>query len=142
MGEYFPKPISFGGKVKTKLDLSNSSTKADLKNATSADTSKCAKKVDLGSLKSEVDKLEKVLTGLNSLKNKVDKLDVEKLVPVPFILSKLNGVVKKDVCNTKIKNTEDKIPDITNLATNTTLNPKTNGGKDEISSYYYCSYCC
>ena len=142
MGEYFPKPISFGGKVKAELDLSNSSTKADLKNATSADISKYAKKVDLGSLKSEVDKLEKVLTGLNSLKNKVDKLDIEKLVPVPFNLSKLNGVVKKDVCNTKIKNSEDKIPDITNLATNTTLNPKTNGDKDKISSYYYCSYCC
>ena len=128
--------------MKAELDLSNFSAKADLKNAISADTSKCAKKVDLASLKSEVDKFEKVLTGLNSLKNKVDKLDVEKLVPVPFNLSKLNGVVKKDVCNTKIKNIEDKIPDITNLATNTTLNPKTNEVKDKISSYYYCCYCC
>ena len=50
----------------------------------------------------------------------VDKLDVDKLVPVPVDLSKLsdvvkNDVVKKDVYNAKIKNIEDKKPDITNL---------------------------
>ena len=61
------------------------------------------------------------------MKNKLDKLGVDKLVPVPVDLSKLsdavnNDVVKKDVYNAKIKNTEDKILDITNLATNTTLN--------------------
>ena len=32
--------------------------------------------------------------------------------------------LKKDVYNAKNKNIEDKIPDITNLATNTTLNVK------------------
>ena len=37
-----------------------------------------------------------------------------------------NDVVKKDVYNAKIKNIEDKIPDITNLATSTTLNAKIN----------------
>ena len=61
------------------------------------------------------------------MKNKLDKLGVDKLVPVPVDLSKLsdavnNDVIKKDVYNAKIKNTEDKILDITNLATNTTLN--------------------
>ena len=35
-------------------------------------------------------------------------------------------VVNKDVYNAKIKNIEDKIPDVTNLATNTTLNAKWN----------------
>ena len=59
------------------------------------------------------------------MKSKVDKLDVDKLVPVPVDLSKLsdvvkNDVVKKDVYDAKIKNIEDKILDITNLATNTT----------------------
>ena len=54
-----------------------------------------------------------------------------KLVPVPVNLSKLSVVVKnyfvkKDVYNYKIKNIEDKIPDITNLATETTLNAKIN----------------
>ena len=60
------------------------------------------------------------------MKSKVDKLDVDKLLPVLVDLSKLrdvikNGVVKKDAYNAKIKNIEDKILDITNLATKATL---------------------
>ena len=71
------------------------------------------------------------------MKSKVDKLDVDKLVPAPVDLSKLsnvlkNDVVKKDVYNDKIKNIEDKIPDITNLATKASLNAKINEVKDEI----------
>ena len=70
-------------------------------------------------------------TNLNNLKSKVDKLDVDKLVIIPVDLGKLTDAVKKDVVrkdvyNAKIKNIEDKIPVITNLATNTTLNTKTN----------------
>ena len=54
-------------------------------------------------------------------------------------LSKLSDVVKNDVAkidvhNTKIRKIEDKIPDITNLATNTTLNAKINEVKNEIPS--------
>ena len=80
-----------------------------------------------------------VPTNLNNLKSKVDKLDVDKLVPVPVDLRKLNHVVKndivkKDVYNAKIKNIESKIPDITNLATNTTLNAKINEIKKDIPS--------
>ena len=71
MSEYFLKPKSLRVNVKVELYLSNYTTKADLKNVTDVDTSKLAKKVDLASLKSEVDKLdidkfEKVPTGLNS----------------------------------------------------------------------------
>ena len=74
--------------------------------------------------------MEDLPTNLSNLKSKTDKLDVNKLVPVPD-LSKLsdvvkNDVVKKDVYNAKIKNIEDKIPDITILATNTTFNAKIN----------------
>ena len=52
------------------------------------------------------------------MKSKVDKLNVDKLVPASFDLSKVssvvkNDVVKRDACNAKIKNIEDKIPDIT-----------------------------
>ena len=65
-------------------DLFNYSTKADLKNATGVDTSKFAKKVDLAHLKSDVDKLKNVPTGLNSFKSKVEKLDVNKSVTVWF----------------------------------------------------------
>ena len=88
--------------------------------------------------KLDIDKLKNVPSGLSSLKSKVDKLDVDKL-PVPVDLSKLsnvvkNDVVKKDVYNAKIKNIEDKIPDITNLATNTSLNAKINEVKGGIPS--------
>ena len=73
------------------------------------------------------------------MKSKIDKLDVDKLLPAPVDLSKLsdvvkNDVVKKDVYNATIKNIENKIPDITNLATKTTLNDKTNAVKSEIPS--------
>ena len=74
------------------------------------------------------------------MKNKVDILDVDELVPVPADLSKVsdvweNNVVKKEIYVTKIKNIEDKlpdkIPDITNWATDTTLSTKINEVKNE-----------
>ena len=73
------------------------------------------------------------------MKSKVDKLDVDKLVPVPVDLSKLtnvvkNDVVKTDVYNAKIKNIEDKIPDITNLTAVAAVNAKINEVKGEIPS--------
>ena len=40
--------------------------------------------------------------------------------------------VKNDVYNAKMKNIEDKVPDITNLATNTTLNTKANEVKGKM----------
>ena len=64
---------------------------------------------------------------LSNLKSKVDKVDNDRLVPVPVDLSKLsdlvkNDIVEKDVYNAKIKDIENNMLDITNLATNTTLN--------------------
>ena len=104
--------------------------------------SKVAKKFDLATSESDVNKLDidrfKILpSNLSDLKSKIDILDVNKLVPVPIDLSKLSNAVKsdavkKDVCNAKIKNIEDKIPDITNLTTNTTLNAKTNEVTNKI----------
>ena len=66
--------------------------------------------------------MKNVLSGWSSFKSEVDKLDVDKLVTVPVNLNKLsdvikNDIVKKDVYNAKIKNIEDKICDIINLAT-------------------------
>ena len=43
-----------------------------------------------------------------------------------------NDVVKKDVYIAKIKDIEDKIPDITNVETNATLNAKINEVNNEI----------
>ena len=135
MSQYFPKPYEpFGGDINVKVDLSNYATKTDLKNATGIDTFKLAAKSDLVSLKAEVDKLnidklKRVPTNLSNLKSKVDKLDIGKLETTPVDLSKLSNLVKNDVVkkteyNARIKTIEDKILDITNLATKTTLNAK------------------
>ena len=81
MSQYFPKPFrSFGGNINVKVDLSNYATKTDLKNVTHVDTSSFAIKTNLANLKTEV-----------------QKLDIDKLAPVPFDLSKLSDVVKNDV---------------------------------------------
>ena len=86
--------------------------------------------------------MKNVPSGSTILKSKVDKLDVDKFVTVPADLSKVsdvvkNDVVKKGVYNVKIENIEDKILDITNLATNTTLNAKTNEDKNKIVNIIY-----
>ena len=79
MSQYFPKPYKpFGGDIIVNVDLSNYVTKADIKNISHADTSNFALK-----------------TNLADLKTKVDKLDIDKVVPVPVDLSKLNDLVKK-----------------------------------------------
>ena len=81
MSQYFPKPFrSFGGKINVKVELSNYATKTDLNNVTRVDTSSFALKTNLGSLKTEV-----------------NKLDIDKLLSVFLDLSKLRDVVKDDV---------------------------------------------
>ena len=58
MSKYFAEPKSSVGRVKVELDMSNYSTKVDLKNATGVNTLKFAKKLDLASLKSNVEKFD------------------------------------------------------------------------------------
>ena len=75
--------------------------------------------------------MKNVPTNLSSLKSIVNELDVDKLLRVLSELSKLsdavkNDVVKKYVCNAKIKDIEDKMADITNLATCASLHSKAN----------------
>ena len=70
---------------------------------------------------------------------KLGKLDVDRLARIPVVLSKLsdtvkNHIFKKDEYNTKIKNTEDKIPGITSLGTNTTLIAKIDEVQNETPS--------
>ena len=78
MSQYFSKPFrSFGENISIKVDISNYETKTDLKNLTHVDTSNFALKTNLASLKTEV-----------------DNLDVDKLVPVLFYLSKLSELLK------------------------------------------------
>ena len=122
MSHYFPKTYEpFGGDINVKGDLSNYATKADIKNISHVDTSSFALK-----------------TNLSNLKTEVDKLDIDILVPVPTDLSKLSNVVENDVikktgCNSKIAEIENKIPDVTNLATKTALNTVQNKIPDTSS---------
>ena len=88
MSQYFPQPFgSFGRNINANVDLSNYSTKTDLKNLTHGDTSSFALKTNLASLKPEV-----------------DKLDIDKLAPVPVDMSKLSDVVKNDVFKKAVYN--------------------------------------
>ena len=61
MSQYFPKPYEpFGGDINVKVDLSNYATKTDIKNISYIDTSSFALKSNLASLKTELDKLDKL----------------------------------------------------------------------------------
>ena len=116
--------------MEVKVDLSNYATKTDIKNISHVNTSSFPLKTNLANLKTEIDKLE-----------------IDKLVPIPVDLSKLSDVVKYDVVkktvynklvakvdnidtskfvlktkyNTDKTELENKIPDISNLATKTAL---------------------
>ena len=147
MSAYFPKPDSLGANAKVELNLSNYATKTDLKNETGIGTSYFPEKTDLANLKSDADKLDidkskNVPSNLSNLESKVDILDIRKLETTPVDLSKINNVVKnnvvkKDVYNPNIKNIEDKIPDITNLATKTTVISKIHEVKVQMLSITY-----
>ena len=144
---YFP-PYS-KNKIEVELDLSNYATHFDLKNTAGVDKTKFAKKDDLVNLKSgveksDIDKIEKVPSGLNNLKSKVDELDIDEFKNIQTDLSKLSNVIKNEVVkkteydelvrknnaidtsklvnksdyNAKVRDIENKIPNNINLATN------------------------
>ena len=111
---YYPPNKSSSNNLKAELDLTNYTTKTDLKNITNVYVSSFASKTNLAALKTEV-----------------DKIDADKLNTVPVDLAKLtnaveNDLVKKTVYNTKVpiiegqlagitKNTIDNLADITKL---------------------------
>ena len=99
--QYFPPYESSSNNIKVKLDLTNYTTKDDVKNITHVDVSSYATKTDLAALKTEV-----------------DKIDTDKLKTVPDDLAKLSNVVKNDVIkktdyNTKVTSIETKIAGLT-----------------------------
>ena len=77
----------------------------------------------------DIDNLKNVTRNLSNFKSKIDKLDVDKLVLAPIDLSKLSNEVKNHAFknNAKIQSIVNKILDITNLATDTTINAKKRG---------------
>ena len=120
--------------MKVESDMSSSATKTELKNETRVDTSSFAKNIDLANWKSDVDKLDtdklkNVPSDFSSLKSKVDKLDVEKLSKLfdavkIMLLKKMYIMLRLKILNN--------IPDITDLATNASLNAKINEVNGEI----------
>ena len=110
MSQYFPKLYeAFSADFKVKVDLSNYATKTNIKNISYIDTSTFALKTNLANLKAEV-----------------DKLDIYKLKPLPDDVSKLSNVVTNEVVentdySSKITKIENKIPDVSNLATKIAL---------------------
>ena len=127
MSTYYPPYKSSSNNIKVKLDLTNYATKTDLKNITHTDDSSFASKTNLAVLKTEV-----------------DKIDADKLKTVPDDLAKLTNVVQNDVVkktdfsadnyvtrtkfstdtnplDDKIDKVDKKIPDVSNLASKSSV---------------------
>ena len=147
MSQYFSKSFrSFGGNINVKVDLSNYATKTDLKNVTHIDTLSFALKTNLTSLKTKVDKLDidklaPVPVDLSKLSDVV-KNDVAKKVVYDKLAAKVNNIdtstfvlktkyqtdkrklekkITDFVKKTKLTELENKIPDVSSLATKTAL---------------------
>ena len=137
MIQYFPPRNNSGENIKVELDLSNNATKKDIKDITHVDTSSYALRSNLAALKTEVDKrdtdklktvpddLEKLRnvvkndvvknTTYNTLKNKVDAIDTSGFVTRTKFMTDTNDL------DDKIDEVEKKIPDISGLATKSSV---------------------
>ena len=117
MSQYFPPYNNSGENIKVELDLSNYATKKDIKDITHVDTSSYALKTNLAALKTEV-----------------DKIDTDKLKTVPDDLAKLNNVVKNVVKKTTYKTLKNKVDaiDTSVFVTRTKFMTDTNALDDKI----------
>ena len=127
MSTYYPPYKGSSNNIKVELDLTNYATKTDLKNITHTDVSCFASR-----------------TNLSALKTEVDKIDIDKLKTVPGDLAKLSNVVKNEVVkktdfradnyvtrtkfstdtnslDDKIDKVDQKIPDVSGLATKSSV---------------------
>ena len=126
---YYPPYKSCSSNVKVTLDLTNYATKTYLKNITHVDVSSFASQTNLAALKTEVDKIDvdKLKTGpvdLAKLTNAVENADITKLKAIDTNSFVLNTKLASDVTTleNKIDTVDKKIPDISGLATKTSLN--------------------
>ena len=136
MSAYYPPYRSSSNNIKVELDLANYATKTDLKNITHVDVSSFASKTNLAALKTEVDKIDtdklktvpddlaklsnvvkEVVkkTACNTLKNKVDAIDTSNFVSRTTFTTDTNSL------DDKIDKVEKKIPDISGLATKSSV---------------------
>ena len=83
MSQYFPKWFrSSRENINVKIDLSNYTTKNDLKNIAHVDISSFALKTNLAGLKAEADNLAPVLVVFSKLSDVVKKTVYDKLVAI------------------------------------------------------------
>ena len=129
MSQYFPPYNTSSENIKVELDLSNYTTKKDIKDITHVDTSSYALKTNLAALKTEVDNIDTDLAELsnvvkndvvkkteyNTLKNKIDAIDTSGFV------TRTKFTTDANVLDDKIDKIEKKIPDISGLATKRAL---------------------
>ena len=148
MSQYFPKLYrSFGENINVKVDPSNYATKTNLKNVTHVDTSSFELKTNLKVSqfnvdKLDIDKLVPVPVDLSKLSNVV-KNDVVKKTAYDKLATKVNNINTSEfalktkfqidkaelekkipddlVKKAKLTELENKIPDVSSLATKTAL---------------------
>ena len=137
MSRYFPPYNNSSENIKVELDLSNYATKKDIKDITHVDTISYVLKSNLANLKSEVDKIDidklKTVpndlaklsnvvkndvvkkTVYNTLKTKVDAIDTSGFVTRTKFTTDTNAL------DDKIDKVEKKIPDVSLLATKSSV---------------------
>ena len=130
MSQYFPPYRSAGGKIKVELDLSSYATTTDLENVTHINVSSFVSKTNLARLKTEVDKID-VDKLSNVVKNDAVKnteynklfTKVGNIVITGFLLKTKYGT-NKSYLEKKISDAQKKIPNTSDLAKKTDLNPE------------------
>ena len=127
MSTYYPPYKSSSSNIKVELNLTNYVTKTNIKNITHTDVSSFASKTNLAALKTEVDKIE-----VNKLKTVPDDLAKLSNVVINEVVKKTDFSADSYVMRTKfstdtnalddkIDKVDKKIPDVSNLATKSSV---------------------
>ena len=128
---YYPPYKSSSNNVKVELDLTNYTTKSDLKNITHVDVSSFASKTNLAALKTEVDKID-VDKLSNVVKNEVVK-KTDYNAKVTSIEGQIAGITKNTIDNLA-DITKFKAIDTSSFVTRTKFSADTNALDDKIDA--------
>ena len=127
MGTYYPPYKNNSNNIKVKLDLANYATKEDVKNITHVDVSSYDSKSNLAALKTEVDeidvdKLKAVLDDLAKLTNVIKNETVKKTdFNADNYVKKTKFSADTNALDDKIDKVDKKIPDVSNLASKSSV---------------------